>query len=162
MRALDFSLARAVMDPERSGIVLHDLDGGAAAKAAHSGTVRQCDRDGTRDLWGGSGGAAFLRRERAPVDAEAIGHAGCGAAESERLEPGATESGVAAASGANSQTGTGSALPGESAEVRLREAEWIPTGLANVSTTGGPLRNSGPDTSIFFCPHLFLLFEFMF
>ena len=91
MRAVDFSLAGAVVDQERIGIVLHDLDGVAVAEAADPGAVCERDRDGARDLWGGSGVAALVRGERARADAGAIGDAGGGVAESERV--GSEESG---------------------------------------------------------------------
>src|SRR6476646_11588542 len=87
MRAVDFSLARSFLDQEGTGIVLHDLDGAASAEAAHPGAVCERDRDGTRDLRGGSGGATLFRGQRARSDAGAIGHAGGGVAESERMGP---------------------------------------------------------------------------
>ncbi len=49
--------------------VLHDLDGGAVAEAAHPGTVCERDRDGTRDLRGRSCLAALFRRQLARFDA---------------------------------------------------------------------------------------------
>src|SRR5204863_6724123 len=104
MRPLDFSLARPFLDQERTGIVLHDLDGGAVAEAAHHGAVRERDRDGTRDLRGRSGLAALFRRQRARSYEGAIGHAGSGPAESETL--GSDEAGqdFAMASAAHSAT----------------------------------------------------------
>ena len=91
MRAVDFSLAGTVVDQEGIGIVLHGLDGVAVAEAADPGAVCERDRDGARDLRGGSGVAALLRGQRARVDAGAIGHAGGCVAESERV--GSEESG---------------------------------------------------------------------
>src|SRR4051794_41607511 len=85
MRAVDLSLAGAVVDQERTGIVLHDLDGVALAEATHPGAVCKRDRDGTRDLRGGSGVAALFRGQRARADTGAIGDAGGGVTESERL-----------------------------------------------------------------------------
>src|SRR5258708_11329258 len=106
MRPLDLPLAGPLLDQERTGVVLHDLDGGAVAKAAHPGAVCQRDRDGTRDLRGRSSLAALFRRERARPNEGAVGHAGCGPAESERL--GSDEAGqdVALASAPHSATGT--------------------------------------------------------
>ena len=84
--------------------VLHDLDGGAVAEAAHPGAVCKRDRDGARDLRGRSSLAALFRRQRARSYAGAVGHAGGGPAESERL--GSDEAGpdVAMASAAHSAT----------------------------------------------------------
>jgi hypothetical protein len=88
------------LDQERTGIVLHDLDGGAAPEAAYHGAVCKRDRDGARDLRGRSGLAALFRGQRAQSDARAVGHAGGSPAESERL--GSNEAGqdVALASAA--------------------------------------------------------------
>src|SRR4029450_1493285 len=93
MRPVDLPLAGPFLDQESTGIVLHDLDGGAVAEAAHPGTVCERDRDGTRDLRGRSGLAALFRGQRARSDAGAVGHAGGSPAESEGL--GAGEAGQA-------------------------------------------------------------------
>src|SRR5437868_11763933 len=85
MRPVDLPLAGPILDQERTGIVLHDLDGNAVAEAAHPGAVCKRDRHGARDLRGRSCLAALFRRERARSDAGAVGHAGGGPAESERL-----------------------------------------------------------------------------
>src|SRR5437763_15735711 len=85
MRPVDLPLAGPLLDQERIGIVLHDLDGNAVAEAAHPGAVRKRDRDGARDLWGRSSLAALFRRQRARSYAGAVGHAGSGLAESQRL-----------------------------------------------------------------------------
>src|SRR5438045_9682972 len=100
MRPVDLPLAGPLLDQERTGIVLHDLDGNAVAEAAHPGALCKRDRDGARDLRGRSSLAALFRRQRARFYAGAIGHARGGPAESERL--GSDESGqdVAMASAA--------------------------------------------------------------
>jgi Transglycosylase len=49
---VDLPLAGPLLDQERTGIVLHDLDGNAVAQATHPGAVCKRDRDGTRDLRG--------------------------------------------------------------------------------------------------------------
>src|SRR5947208_16375628 len=85
MRPVDIPLAGPLLDQERTGIVLHDLDGGAVAEAAHPGTVCKRDRDGARDLRGRSSLAALFLRQRALSYAGAVGHAGSGPAESKRL-----------------------------------------------------------------------------
>src|SRR2546421_6482941 len=85
MRPVDIPLAGPLLDQERPGIVLHDLDGGAVAEAAHPGAVCKRDRDGARDLRSRSSLAALFRRQRARSYAGAVGHAGGGPAESERL-----------------------------------------------------------------------------
>src|SRR4029434_8611376 len=85
MRPVDLPLAGPILDQERTGIVLHDLDGNAVAEAAHFRTVCKRDRDGARDLWGRSSLAALFRRQRARSYAGAVGHAGGGPAESEQL-----------------------------------------------------------------------------
>src|SRR4051812_5332746 len=90
MRAVDLSLAGSVVDQERIGIVLHDLDGGAVAEAAHPGAVCERDRDGARDLWGGSGVAVLFWGQRPQSYAGAIGDAGGGVAESEKVGSGAS------------------------------------------------------------------------
>src|SRR5436190_9866405 len=97
MRAVDLSLAGAVVDQEGIGIVLHDLDGAAFAEAEDPGAVCERDRDGAGDLRGGSGVAALFRGQRARIDAGAIGDAGGGVAESERLGSGASGNDVAVA-----------------------------------------------------------------
>src|SRR5438477_1131467 len=85
MRPVDLPLAGPLVDQERIGVVLHDLDGGAVAEATHPGAVCKCDRDGTRDLRGRSSLAALFRRQRARPNEGAVGHAGGRPAESERL-----------------------------------------------------------------------------
>src|SRR5436305_13434472 len=85
MRPVDIPLAGPLLGQERIGIVLHDLDGGAVAEAAHPGAVCKRDRDGARDLRGRSSLAALFRRQRARSYAGAIGHAGGSPAEPERL-----------------------------------------------------------------------------
>src|SRR4029077_11134068 len=118
MRPVDIPLAGPLLDQERTGIVLHDLDGGAVAEAAHPGAVCKRYRDGPRDLRGRSGLAALFRRQRARSYAGAVGHAGGGPAESERL--GSDEAGpdVTLASAAHFATRTERALPREVASVR--------------------------------------------
>src|SRR5438046_5354590 len=113
MRPVDLPLAGPLLDQERTGIVLHDLDGGAVAEAAHPGAVCKRDRDGARDLRGRSGLAAFFRRQRARPNAGPIGNAGGGPAESERL--GSDEAGpdVTLASAAYFATRTERELPRE-------------------------------------------------
>src|SRR5438552_19135040 len=85
MRPVDLPLAGPLLDQERTGIVLHDLDGGAVAEAGHPGAVCKRDRDGAWDLWGRSSLAALFRRQRARSYAGAVGHAGSGPTESETL-----------------------------------------------------------------------------
>src|SRR5437588_11484133 len=85
MRPVDLPLAGPLLDQERTGIVLHRLDGGAVAEAAHPGIVCKRDRDGARDLRGRSSLAALFWRQRARPNEGPIGHAGGGPAESERL-----------------------------------------------------------------------------
>src|SRR5438067_3545136 len=104
MRPVDLPLAWPILDQERTGIVLHDLDGNAVAEAAHSGTVCKRDRDGARDLRGRSSLAALLRRQRAWSHAGTVGHARGRPAESERLGPDETWRDVAMASAAHSAT----------------------------------------------------------
>lgn len=43
VRAVDLSLAGAIVDPEGAGVLLHDLDGSAAAEATHPRALRQRD-----------------------------------------------------------------------------------------------------------------------
>src|SRR5882757_3845094 len=104
MRPVDLPLAGPLLDQESTGIVLHDLDGGAVAEAAHPGAVCKRDRDGARNLRGRSSLAALFRRQRARSYEGAIGNAGGRPAESERL--GSEESGpdVTMASAAHSAT----------------------------------------------------------
>src|SRR5437868_7800006 len=104
MRPVDLPLAGPILDQERTGIVLHDLDGNAVAEASHPGAVCKRDRDGARDLRGRSSLAALFRRQRSRSYAGAVGHAGSGPAESERL--GSDEAGqkVTTASAAHSAT----------------------------------------------------------
>src|SRR6476620_6833755 len=118
MRPVDLPLAGPFLDQERIGIVLHDLDGGAVAEAAHPGAVRKRDRDGARDLRGRSSLAALFRRQRARPYAGAVGNAGGGPAESERLgsdEPGQD---VTKAAAAHSATRTERALSREVASLK--------------------------------------------
>src|SRR5438132_8496331 len=104
MRPVDLPLAGSLLDQERTGIVLHDLDGGAVVEAAHPGAVCKRDRDGARDLRGRSSFAALFRCQRARPNEGAVGNAGSGPAEPERL--GSDESGqkVTTASAAHSAT----------------------------------------------------------
>src|SRR5213078_1826639 len=111
MRPVDLPLAGPLLDQERTGIVLHDLDGGAVAEAAHPGAVCKRDRDGARDLRGRSSFAALFRRQRARSYAGAVGHAGGGPAESERLGSDEAGQNVALASAAYSATGTQREFP---------------------------------------------------
>src|SRR5437762_12121612 len=85
MRPVDLPLAGPFLDKERTGIVLHDLDGGAVAEAAHPGAICKRDRDGARDLRGRSSFAALFRRQRARSYAGPIGNAGGRPAKCERL-----------------------------------------------------------------------------
>src|SRR5205807_9431385 len=102
MRPVDLSLAGPILDQERTGIVLHDLDGNAVAEAAHSGAVCKRDRDWARDLRGRSSLAALFRCQRAWSYARTVGHAGGRPAESERLGSDETGQDVAMASAAHS------------------------------------------------------------
>src|SRR6184192_2262347 len=113
MRPVYLPLAGPLLDQERIGIVLHDLDGGAVAEAAHPGAVCKRDRDGARDLRGRSSLAALFRRQRARSYAGSIGNAGGRPAESERL--GSDEAGQDSpmASAPYSATGTERELPRE-------------------------------------------------
>src|SRR5207302_10173405 len=104
MCPVDVPLAGPSLDEERTGIVLHDLDGGAVAQAAHPGAVCKRDRDGARHLRDRSSLAALFRRQRARSYAGAVGHAGGGPAESERLGSEESGSDVALASAAHSAT----------------------------------------------------------
>src|SRR5690348_13258551 len=104
MRPVDLPLAGLLLDQERTGIVLHDLDGNAVAEAAHPGAVCERDRDGARDLRGRSSVAALFRRQRARSYPGTVGHAGGRHAESERLGPDETEPNVTLASAAYSAT----------------------------------------------------------
>src|SRR5687767_1025712 len=99
MRAVDLSLAGAVVDQEGIGIVLHEA-------------VRKRDRDGARDLWGRGRVAALFRGQRARADAGAVGHARGGAAESERLGSGEAGADLAVEATEDSAAGTGRAVPG--------------------------------------------------
>src|SRR4026208_874834 len=85
MGPVDLTLAGPLLDQERTGIVLHDLDGVAVAEAAHPGAVCKRHRDGARDLRGRSRFAALFRRQRARSYGGPIGIAGGRPAESERL-----------------------------------------------------------------------------
>src|SRR6478609_3881385 len=104
MRPVDLPLAGPFLDQERTGIVLHDLDGNAVAEAAHPGAVCKRDRDGARDLRGRSSLAALFRRQRARSYAGAVSRAGSSPAESERLESDRAGQDVAKASAAHSAT----------------------------------------------------------
>src|SRR6478752_7720872 len=104
MRPVDLPLARPILVQERTGIVLHDLDGNAVAEAAHPGAICKRDRDGARDLRGRSSLAALFRRQRAWSYAGTVGHAGGRPAESERLGSDETEQDVAMAPAAHSAT----------------------------------------------------------
>src|SRR5437762_780108 len=104
MRPVDIPLAGPLLDQERAGVVLHDLDGGAVAEAAHPGAVCERDRDGARDLRGRSSLAALFRRQRARSYAGAVGHAGGGPAEPERLESDESRQDVTMASAAHFAT----------------------------------------------------------
>src|SRR6266567_1602471 len=104
MRPVDLPLAEPILDQERAGIVLHDLDGNAVVEAAHPGAVCKRDRDGARDLRGRSCLAALFQRQRAWSYAGTVGHAGGRPTESERLGSDETEQNVAMASAAHSAT----------------------------------------------------------
>src|SRR5438874_13674009 len=104
MRPVDLPLAGPLLDQERTGIVLHDLDGNAVAEAAHPGAVCKRDRNGAGDLRGRSSLATLFRRQRARSYAGAIGHAGGGPAESERLGSEESEPDVTTASAPHSAT----------------------------------------------------------
>src|SRR5882724_4657338 len=106
MRPVDLPLAGPILDQERTGIVLHDLDGNAVAEAAHPGAVCKRDRDGARDLRGRSSLAALFRRQRARSYAGAVGNAGGGPAEPERLGSDESRQNVTMASAAYFATGT--------------------------------------------------------
>ena len=117
MRAVVVSLAGEVVDQEGIGIVLHNLDGVALAEATHPGAVRERDRDGARDLRGGSGVPALFRGQRAGTDAGAIGAAGGGVAESERLGSGEPGQDVAMAAAVDFAPRAKGAVPGEAAAI---------------------------------------------
>src|SRR5437764_3084129 len=130
MRPVDLPLAGPLLDQERIGIVLHDLDGGAVAEAAHTGAVCKRDRDGTRDLRGRSSLAALFRRQRARSYERAVGNAGGGPAESKRL--GSDEAGqdVTLAAAPYSATGTERELPREVASLIPRRVNrFAPRGF---------------------------------
>src|SRR6476619_1488838 len=113
MRPVDLPLAGPLVDQERTGVVLHHLDGNAVAEAAHPGAVCKRDRDGARDLRGRSRLAALLRRQRAWSYAGTVGHVGSRPAESERLGSDEPEPDGAMASAAHSAARTERALPRE-------------------------------------------------
>src|SRR6478672_2002765 len=117
MRPVDLPLAGPLMDQESIGIVLHHLDGNAAAEAAHHGAVCERDRDGARDLRGRSSFAALFRRQRSRPNEGAVGHAGGSSSESKRL--GSDEAGpdVTLASASHFATRTERALPREVASL---------------------------------------------
>src|SRR5215472_16799801 len=104
MRPVDLPLAGTLLDQERTGVVLHDLDGSAVAEAAHPGALCKRDRDGARDLWGRSRLTALFRRQRARPNEGAVCNAGGGPAESERLGSEKPKRDVAMASAAHSAT----------------------------------------------------------
>src|SRR5215470_19536965 len=104
MRPVDLPLAGPLLDQERTGVILHDLDGGAVAEAAHPGAVCKRDRDGARDLRGRSGLTALFRRQRARSNEGAVCNAGGGPAQSERLGSEEPKPDVAMASAAHSAT----------------------------------------------------------
>src|SRR5437763_16950421 len=104
MRPVDIPLAGPLLDQERTGVVLYRLDGNAVAEAADPGAVCKRDRDGARYLRGRSSLAALFRRQRARPNERAVGHAGGGPAESERLGPDETWRDVTMASAAHSAT----------------------------------------------------------
>src|SRR4029077_17793233 len=104
MRPVDLPLAGPILVQERTGIVLHDLDGNAVAEAAHPGAVCERDRDGARDLRRRSSLAALLRRQRAWSYPGTVGHAGGRPAESKRLGSDEAEREVAMAPAAHSAT----------------------------------------------------------
>src|SRR5258707_13727104 len=121
MRPINLSLAGPLLDQERTGIVLHDLDGGAVAEAAHPGAICKRDRDGARDLRGRSSLTTLFRRQRAWSYAGTVGHAGGGPAESERLGSDESRQDVTMASATHSATRTERALPREVASVSRDE-----------------------------------------
>src|ERR1044071_10049860 len=104
MCPLNLPLAGPILDQERIGIVLHDLDGDAVAETAHPGAVCKRDRDGTRDLRGRSRLAALFRGQRTRSYAGAVGPGGGGSAESERLGSDQAGQDVTMASAAHSAT----------------------------------------------------------
>src|SRR6187200_2606022 len=104
MRPVDLPLAGPLLDQERTRVVLHDLDGNAVAEAAHPGAVCKRDRDGTRDLRSRSSLAALFRRQRARPNEGAVGNAGGGPAEPERVGSDASGQDVTLASAAHSAT----------------------------------------------------------
>src|SRR5215831_13105644 len=104
MRPVNLPLAGTLLDQERTGVVLHDLDGSAVAEAAHPGAVCKRDRDGARDLWGRSRLTALFRRQRASPNEGAVCYAGGGPAESERLGPDEPRPDIAMASASHSAT----------------------------------------------------------
>src|SRR5438093_5015492 len=106
MRPVDLPLAGALLDQERTGIVLYRLDGGAVAEAAHPGAVCKRDRDGARDLRCRSSLAALFRRQRAGPNEGAVCHAGGGPAESERLGSDEARENITMASAAHFATRT--------------------------------------------------------
>jgi hypothetical protein len=95
------SLARTHSTASPSGV---ERRGVYAAEAADPGAVCERDRDGARDLRGGSGVAALFRGQRARADAGAVGHAHGGVAESKRLGSGEPGADIAMASAANFAT----------------------------------------------------------
>src|SRR5947209_5258163 len=149
MRPVDIPLAGPLLDQERTGIVLHDLDGNAVAEAAHPGAVCKRDRDGTRDLRGRSSFEVLFRRQRARSYTGPIGNAGGRPAESERL--GSDEAGpdVTLASAPYSATGTERELPREVASLtgrRLKLGRFPHSLAASLAAL--------PSMSLFPKPHL--------
>src|SRR5207249_11474939 len=106
MRPVDLPVAGPLLDQESTGIVLHDLDGGAVAEAAYPGAVCKRDRDGARDLRGRRGLTALFRRQRARPNERAVCNAGGGPGESEWLGPHDTWRALTKASAAHSATWT--------------------------------------------------------
>jgi len=104
MRPVDLPLAGPLLDQERTGVVLHNLDGGAVAEAAHPGIVCKRDRDGARDLRGRSSLTALFQCQRARPNEGAVCNAGGYSAESERLGPDESWPDVTMASAPHSAT----------------------------------------------------------
>src|SRR5438874_13447911 len=111
MRPVDLPLAGPLLDLERIGIVLYRLDGGAVGEAAHLRGVCERDRDGACDLWGRSSLAVLFWRQSARSYAGAVGHAGSGPAESERLGSDESRQDVTMASATHSATRTQREFP---------------------------------------------------
>ncbi len=100
----------------------------AAAEAAHPRALRECDRDGARDLRRGGGVGVLLWGEGARAIARAIGTAGRSVAEPEGLEPRAPGRSASPARAADSRAGTRGAVSGRPAPVSrmlARESEKL-------------------------------------